>query len=130
MAYLLEEECHDHFLTLAKGLPLIKQHLAWPSKAKVLLHVVEFSWTKSHWCYPGPSALVALLPLLALLDISLLVDKLSDPDVCDGSGVVAQQVDVRVDDVHVAAVPERFHWNGQIGGRQKRSTTEDLRLIN
>ena len=109
MAYLLEEECYDHFLSLPKGLPLIKQHLAWPSKAKVLLHVVVFSRTKSHCCYPGPTALVALLPLLVFLEFSLLVDKLSDPDVCDGSGVVAQQVDVRVDDVHVAAVPERFH---------------------
>lgn len=59
---------------------------------------------------PPAVAPVPYSRLLRLLRVrmTLLVDKLSDPDVCDGSGVVSQQVHVRVDDVHVAVVPEVF----------------------
>ncbi len=44
-----------------------------------------------------------------ILNIDLLVDELSNPNVCDGGGVVSQEVNVWVDDVHVAIVTKSFH---------------------
>lgn len=40
----------------------------------------------------------------------LLIDELSDSNVGDGSGVVSQQVNVRINDVHVAIVTKGFYW--------------------
>jgi hypothetical protein len=39
----------------------------------------------------------------------LLIDELSDSNVGDGSGVVSQQVNVRINDVHVAIVTKGFY---------------------
>ena len=47
--------------------------------------------------------------MLMKLNPDLLVDELSDPNVCDGGGVVTQEVNVGVDDVHVAIVTKSFH---------------------
>lgn len=48
--------------------------------------------------------------LLRLLRVrmTLFVDELSDPNVCDCGGVVTQEVYVGVDDVHVAIVTKSF----------------------